>query len=340
MASFPLKVNPLMHEIAIGIDLGGTQVRAALVNRQGKLLARAEDLTDAEAGPDRVLAQIKALADDLIDVAGRASVVGIGVSTPGPIDTISGMARDIPTLAGFVDFPLKEELQKRFALPVSLENDGIAAALGEWRYGAGRGLDNLVYATVSTGIGGGVIADGRVLRGRKGMAGHIGHMSVMPDGALCPCGNKGCFEAYGSGTAFGKRAQKRAFACTETVLGADGAPVDSRAVFSAAREGDPLANELVDEEAQILGRGFTSLLHIYSPDMIIMGGGLSQEFDRLHPGIRNYIAEWAMPAFKDVPVVRSALGQNSGLVGAAALAFLATDPANTKPCLSKVVETE
>src|SRR5690606_14465658 len=176
VASFPLKVHPTMHEIAIGIDLGGTQVRAALVSEQGEVLARAEERTDATAGPDRVLAQIKTLADDLIAAVGSAFLVGIGVSTPGPIDTVSGIARDIPTLAGFADFPLKAELQNRFAFPVSLENDGIAAAIGEWRFGAGRGLENLVYATVSTGLGGGVIADGRVLRGRKGMAGHIGHM--------------------------------------------------------------------------------------------------------------------------------------------------------------------
>lgn len=325
MAPFPLKVHPIMQQIAIGIDLGGTQVRAALVNERGEILARAEERTDAMAGPGRVLAQIKALADGLIAATGSPFVVGIGVSTPGPIDTILGIARDIPTLAGFADFPLKAELQARFAFPVSLENDGIAAAIGEWQFGAGRGLENLVYATVSTGLGGGVIADGRVLRGRKGMAGHIGHMSVMPDGALCPCGNKGCFEAYGSGTAFTRRARERALTSTQTRLGADGRGIDSRAVFSAAREGDVLANQLIDEEAEILGRGFTSLLHIFSPQVIIMGGGLSHEFERLHPGILGYIAEWAMPAFKDVPVVRAALGQNSGLIGAAALAFLAAD---------------
>jgi glucokinase len=314
-----------MHEIAIGIDLGGTQVRAALVSADGRVLARAEDRTDAMAGPERVLAQIQALAGDLAAVAGTATVVGIGVSTPGPIDTVSGITRDIPTLAGFADFPLKAELQKCFAFPISLENDGIAAAIGEWQFGAGRGLENLVYVTVSTGIGGGVIADGRVLRGRKGMAGHVGHMSVMPDGALCPCGNKGCFEAYGSGTAFTRRAQERAFASTETRLGAGGDAIDSRAVFAAARAGDALAKDLIEEEAEILGRGFTSLLHIFSPDIIIMGGGLSHEFERLHPGIQRYIADCAMPAFKDVPVMRAALGQNSGLIGAAALSFLAAE---------------
>lgn len=314
-----------MQQIAIGIDLGGTQVRAALVNRQGEVLARTEERTDAKAGPARVLGQIEDLANGLIAGAAGASVVGIGVSTPGPIDTISGIALDIPTLSGFADFPLKADLRSRFDFPVSLENDGIAAAIGEWQFGAGRGLENLVYATVSTGLGGGVIADGRVLRGRKGMAAHIGHMSVMPDGALCPCGNRGCFEAYGSGTAFTRRAQERALRCEETLLGKGGQAIDSRGIFAAGRARDVLANRLIDEEAEILGRGLTSLLHIYSPDVIIVGGGLSHEFDRLYPGIRRHITQWAMPAFKDVDVVRAALGQNSGLVGAAALAFLDAD---------------
>ncbi|MDQ0456333.1 ROK family protein [Rhizobium paknamense] len=323
MAARALTADPASERIAVGIDLGGTRVRAALISEAGRMLARAEEPTAATAGPERVLAQIRHLVDGLTSSLGPIPLMGIGVSAPGPIDTVSGIARDIPTLLGFSDFPLKSELQKRFDFPVTLENDGIAAAIGEWQFGAGKGRQHLVYVTVSTGIGGGVIADGRVLRGRKGMAGHVGHMSVMPDGALCPCGNRGCFEAYGSGTAFTQRARERAFSCEEmTLLGTGGSTIDSRSVFAAARAGDGLANSLIDEEAQILGRGFVSLIHMFSPDLLIMGGGLSQEFERLRPGIQNYISQWAMPAFKDVMVTPAALGQNSGLVGAAALLFL------------------
>ncbi|EJT02129.1 ROK family protein [Rhizobium sp. CCGE 510] len=313
-----------MQQVAIGIDLGGTQVRAALVDEQGRILARLAEPTDALAGPDRVLAQICGLTDRLLAASNPASVVGVGVSAPGPLDTVAGIATDIPTLSGFVDFPLKAELQKRFPFSVDLENDAIAAAIGEWQFGIGKGLDNLVYVTVSTGIGGGVISDGRVVRGRKGMAAHVGHMSVVPNGEPCPCGNRGCFEAYGSGPAFARRAQMRAMESRETTLGG---AIDSRSVFAAARNGDRLANQLIDEEAEILGRGFTSLIHIFSPDIIVMGGGLSHEFDRLQPGIQAYISQWAMPAFKDVKVMLAALDQNSGLIGAAALAFLAEDVA-------------
>ena len=125
------------------------------------------------------------------DVA-RPRIRGVGISSPGPLDTVAGVALDVPTLKGFVDLPLRHMLEERLALPVQLENDGIAAALGEWRFGVGRGLAHLVYITVSTGIGGGVIADGRVLRGRGGMAGHVGHMTIVRDGTPCDCGNRGC----------------------------------------------------------------------------------------------------------------------------------------------------
>lgn len=323
MAACPLNGGHQMQRLAIGIDVGGTQVRAALVDERGTIVARVEDRTEAMAGPERVLSQMRRLVDRLFSNADPSSVVAVGVSAPGPTDTAAGVASDIPTLSGFADFPLKAEAQKLFPFPVSLENDGIAAAIGEWQFGAGKGLDNLVYVTVSTGIGGGVISDGRVVRGRKGMAGHVGHMSMVPNGALCPCGNKGCFEAYGSGTAFQLRARMQALECSDTTLGRGGSAIEGHSIFTAARNGDCLASRLIDEEAEILGRGFTSLIHIFSPDVVVMGGGLSHEFDRLQPGIQNYITTWAMPAFRDVEVRRAALGQNSGLIGAAAVAFLA-----------------
>lgn len=311
-----------MTRLAIGVDLGGTQVRAALVEEGGAIVARAETDTDAMAGPQAVLAQIEALAHGLAGTVDPARIVGVGVSTPGPVDTLTGVASDIPTLAGFAGFPLLSELRKRFGQPVSLENDGIAAAIGEWQFGAGQALDHIVYVTVSTGIGGGVISDKRVVRGRKGMAGHVGHMVLEPGGAACPCGGFGCFEAYASGTALARRGRAAAVAHPGSFSGMACEAVDGRAIFAADRAGDPVAVRLVDEQAEWLGRGFVNLLHVYSPDIIVMGGGIAQEFDRLRPGIEAHIAQHAMPAFRDVPVLRAALGTNSGLVGSAALAFL------------------
>ena len=284
--------------LAIAVDLGGTQVRAALVDTGGIIHNRAAVKTEAKAGPQAVLAQIVALVGEM----STPDVQGIGVASPGPLDTITGTALNLPTLKGFINFPLKAELQKRFALPVTLENDGIAAAIGEWRFGAGRGHDNLVYVTVSTGIGGGVIADGRVLRGRKGMAGHIGHMILVPGGDLCNCGNKGCFEAYGAGPAFMARSRAQSV---------------SGDVFASAAEHNPAAMALVKQEGEILGTGFTSLAHLYSPDVFIMGGGVSKGFAHLYPHIRAKFESSAMPAFQDVAIVAAALGDNAGLVGMA-----------------------
>ena len=297
-------------DLAVGIDLGGTQVRAALIDRDGNIHKRLSELTQANTGSDVVVGQIVDLTAQVLDGIARSRVLGAGVSSPGPLDTEKGLALDIPTIAGFTDFPLQATLAQRLGMPVFLENDGIAAAVGEWTFGAARGLANVVYVTVSTGIGGGVIVDGHVLRGRRGMAGHVGHMSFVRGGALCVCGNHGCFEAYGSGTAFTRRA-----------IAASGQLISAADVFAAAASGDGLAQTLIDEEAEILGQGFASLMHLFSPDILVMGGGLSNQFARLESGIAAALQASAMPPFRDTPVVPAALGNNSGLIGAASLVF-------------------
>ena len=296
--------------LAIGIDIGGTQLRVALVDGSGAILRRAAVRTEASAGPSAVIAQIAELVAQVTDGVDRSAVLGAGVSCPGPLDTITGTALGVPTLAGWTDIPVVRLIGAALDLPVRLENDGIAAANGEWRFGAGRGLANLVYVTVSTGIGGGIVLDGRLLHGRRGMAGHVGHMIVERDGVLCACGNRGCWEAYASGTAFAAAATKAAKPLA-----------DAKAVFDAARGGDALALSLVAEEADWLGIGVVSLAHLFSPQKIIIGGGLANGFDLLLPGIARRLAEGAMPAFRDVEVVPAMLGDNPGLVGAAALWF-------------------
>ncbi len=309
-----------MNDLAIGIDLGGTQVRAALIDEAGNVLARAALPTAAEAGPVVVTGQLREAAASVSAEVFRDRLVGVGVSSPGPIDTVRGVALSIPTLAGFVDVPFRQMIEDQIGLPVSLENDGIAAALGEWRFGAGRTYQNLIYVTVSTGIGGGVVSDGRLLHGRRGLAAHVGHMTIVRDGEMCLCGNRGCWEAYASGTAFAQRARIRADGVPSTLRNG-GPSIDGRAVFAAASRGDELACALVAEEADLLGVGVANLLHLYSPDIVVIGGGMANGFDLLRPGIVARIASAAMPSFRDAKIVRAALGDNSGLIGAAALAF-------------------
>jgi glucokinase len=310
-----------MNRLAIAIDLGGTRIRAALIDGKGFLVQRAEAPTAADAGCEVVVGQLHHIATSVIAGVAPDRVVGVGICAPGPLDAERGVALATPTIAGFIDLPLAAMLEERIGLPVRLENDGIAAALGEWRFGAGVGHRNLVYVTVSTGVGGGVVADGRVLRARRGMAGHVGHMTIVRDGEVCSCGNRGCWEAYASGTAFARRARLRAVSSPSTALGMNGAAIDGRAVFDAASRGDALARDLVSEEADLLGVGIVNLLHLYSPDVVVVGGGLSNGFDLLHPGIVARIKSAAMPPFRDTPVVRAGLGSDSGLLGASTLAF-------------------
>jgi glucokinase len=309
---------------AVAIDLGGTQLRAALVDRNRSLLRRHAMPTPAKDGAEAVVAAIASAARQVTAGLQSSDIFGIGLSSPGPIDAESGVALAVPTIAGFTNFPLRGAVEGALSQNVFLENDGITAAFGEWTQGAGKGLRSMVYVTVSTGIGGGVIADGRVLRGRKGLAGHVGHLCIDHGGLRCACGNTGCWEAYAAGPAFAARARSRARLAQGSSLHPNAGTLQPADVFSAAALGDQLALSLVEEEARLLGVGITTLLHLFSPERVIIGGGLSNAFDQLHPGISTYVRANAMPAFRDVEVVKSGLGGDSGLVGAAELVFAAT----------------
>lgn len=304
--------------LAIGLDLGGTQVRAAVVDG-ARVLRRAAARTDVVGGPASVMEQFAALVREVMDGEDLRSVAGIGIAAAGPLDTGTGVVLGIPTIPGWEGFALRQAIADRFGLPVVLENDAIAAAYGEWRHGAGRGLRHMVYVTVSTGIGGGAVVDGHLLRGRRGMAGHVGHLRLAPDdGPVCACGARGCFEALASGTALGIRAKAARMKGPSGYLGGISG-IEACHVFEGARAGDPQCLELVADEARLLGRGFTSIIHLFSPDRIVMGGGVAEGFDLLSDGIHAVIRAEAVAPFRDVPVVRAELGGNAGIVGAAAL---------------------
>ena len=302
----------------IAVDIGGTQVRVALF-RDDRLHQRAALPTDVRGGPSGVMDQIDALIEQVAAKDDRKTITGIGLSLAGPIDTESAVVTRIPTLPGWDGLPVAQALSERTGLPARVENDGIAATLGEWRYGAGRGVSNIVYLTVSTGIGGGAVVDGRLLHGRKGIAGHLGHMRMAQEGSTCSCGTVGCFEALASGSALSQRAAATADMSDHLAGIAQSRAVDARDVFEGARAGDSHCLHLVGEEAMYLGQGITSIIHIFSPDRVVMGGGVSNAFDQLEPGIHDVIRRDAMTPFRTVPVVKSALGDDSGLFGAARL---------------------
>ncbi|MEY4756296.1 MAG: hypothetical protein RJA34_1194 [Pseudomonadota bacterium] len=305
--------------LSIGVDLGGTQVRAALVDASGRLLARAAEKTDKTGGPQAVVQQILKLIAQVSAGADMAVIPAIGISAPGPLDSLAGVILDIPTLPGWINVPIRDWVSQALGKPVSLTNDGVAAAIGEWKFGAGRGYSDFVYVTVSTGIGGGVISDGRVLHGRRQLAGHIGHMTILPDGEFCTCGNQGCWEAQASGTALGKYAREQAKRSPASLLSRWGDAVGAKEVFEAALAGDQLSIDIVARQARLLGIGIVNLLHLYSPESVVVGGGVSHGFEQLELGMQGYVREHALPAFREVPIVRAQLGTDSGLIGAAAI---------------------
>lgn len=308
-------------KLAVGMDLGGTQARVALV-RDGQVVRRTAERTDVAGGPAAVLAQFDRMIRGVCSREERVALVSVGVSAPGPLDTDTGTVLHIPTLPGWEDFPLREVLGRELGLPVTVENDGIAAVYGEWKFGAGRGLRHMVFVTVSTGVGGGAVVDGNLLHGRRGMAAHMGHFRMAPDGPQCSCGATACFEAFAAGTALARRARE-ASRSGEGFLSkvAGERQVETRDVVAGAREGDEICIFLLAQEADYLGQGFTGLIHLFSPECVVMGGGVSNAFDLMSERIHAVIRRDAMQPFKDVPVVLAELGDNAGLVGAAALSL-------------------
>lgn len=295
--------------VFIGIDLGGTELRAAALDEQATILRHAQMPTAAEAGPAAVLDQMAQL---VAEVSSGLVPAAIGIGSPGPLDIASGTVLHAPMLRGWRDVPLARLVAERCGLPTRLENDANAAALAEWRLGAGRGLMHMVYVTVSTGIGGGIITDGRLLHGHRSLAGEIGHMMVTDQAVPCACGGLGCWEALASGRALARRAQ-------EAGMQAEG-PVTARLVAERAGRDDRMALRLMAEEARYLGLGFTNLLHLYAPQMIVMGGGLSACLPLMEAEITRIVAAHAMPAYRGIPIRAAALGPRAGVIGAALLA--------------------
>lgn len=301
----------------IGIDLGGTQLRAALVDPMGQVLRLERVATDRAGGPAAVVAQIEALVAAVRDQGTR----GIGIGIPGAFDGPAGTVLGIPALPGWNGVPLAAMLLERTGIACRLENDANVAALGEWHAGAGKGCAHFVYVTISTGIGAGVIVDGRLLRGFGGNAGEAGHTRISDDPAICSCGQTGCWEAVASGTALGRRARAAAQAEPDGAIArlAAGAVPGAQHVGEAARAGDAAALAILREEAFYLGAGFVNLQHLYGPQRIVFGGGVSALLGLMQDEIATVMAARRLPGFAAIPVMPAALGDMAGVVGAAGL---------------------
>lgn len=298
-----------------GIDLGGTLMRVAVADGRGQIRHQQKRLTGAQRGPEAVIEDLVEGVRNAAKAAGlrvpdlEALVVGV----PGPVDTRRGTVLTPPNLPGWHHVPLAAILRRRLRVRAYLENDANLAAVGEHRRGAGRGADNLIYVTISTGIGGGLILDGRLYRGSTGTAGEVGHMVVVPDGPRCSCGNRGCLEAVASGTGIARRA--RVLMQGRRRPGAT--PVSAEWVVTAARAGDRLAAAVLIEAGTALGRALGSLVNLLNPEVIILGGGVSQAGRLLMSPMRASLADASFPEARAATrIVRARLGQDAGLVGA------------------------
>jgi len=313
-----------MDKYIVGVDLGGTRIRACLADERGTILVRANRLTLAEEGQDAVLRRIVEAVREAIGKHKASDLAGVGIGAPGPLDPKTGVIFTPPNLPGWHNVPLKAILEKALGLPVYAGNDANLAALGERHFGAGQGVDDLVYITVSTGIGGGVIADGKLLVGADGAAGEVGHHTIDVHGPRCNCGNVGCLEVMAAGPAIAGYAIAAIQRGEETLIAAlareTGDVVTAAHVTQAAHAGDAVARRIMRQVGEYIGVGVVNLLHLFNPRLVIIGGGVAMGAGELLFGpIREVVQERAMEIYRPTRIVPADLGDDVGLLGAVAL---------------------
>jgi len=314
--------------LVLGIDLGGTKILTAVTNKQGEMLSRDHSVTPAKEGQEAVVKSILESVGRALDQAHIAAsdLTAIGVGAPGLSNPETGVLFTSPNLPGWKDVPLRDIIGKKLGSKAFLINDANAAAIGELHFGAGRGTSNFIYITVSTGIGGGIIVDGKIYTGSTGTAGELGHMVIDDDGPKCNCGNTGCWETLASGTALAREAKDRIREgmATSILQYADDniEKINAEAIHEAAQAGDKLANELIAQTAYYLGVGLANLINIFNPEVIVIGGGLSNIGDMLlKPAFEEAGRRAFKPAYQAARFARAELGRNSGVLGAAAFAL-------------------
>lgn len=311
-------------EIILGVDIGGTKIAVALATAQGEILSRGYNLTPTPTNPDVIIDTIFTTIEKTISAGkSKSQLLGIGIAAAGIIDSDAGKVIFSPNLPGWHDVPLRDTIQHKFGISTYLGNDATLAALGEWCFGVRKKVANLIYITVSTGIGGGIIADGKLCTGSRGVAGEIGHMTIDVNGPRCNCGNIGCWEALASGTALAREAAKQIIQGVPTsiieLVDGDMSKIDAKVVFLAAKQGDELAKELISQLAYYFGVGLANLVNIFNPELILVGGGVAKMGDLLLQPAIKVVKERAFRTSADAVEIKPALlGDDSSVLGAVA----------------------
>lgn len=311
----------------LAFDLGGTKFAFGVVAENGEVLGSDKIETLAKQGPEQAIQRVNLAAQALLQKLNikPAELIGIGIASPGPLDISKGCVDGSPNLPGWSGYSIETGLSSFFNLPARIDNDANAAALGEYKFGAGKNKKNMVYITVSTGIGGGVIVDGRLMRGANGNAAELGHLTLNIHGPACPCGANGCFEMYASGTAIARRTREaiQAGAQSQMIeLAGRAEDITTHHILAALQNSDALAQKIWDETTEYLGRGLAVVINTFNPELIVVGGGVTATGDLLFTPVREKALRYAFPRLAAVcSIVPAGLGSNVGVVGAAACAF-------------------
>ncbi len=314
----------------LAFDLGGTKFAFGVVAENGEVLGSDKIETLAQQGPEQAIQRVNLAAQSLLQKLNIKSeeLIGIGIASPGPLDISKGCVDGSPNLPGWTGYSIEQGLSTFFNLPARIDNDANAAALGEYKFGAGKNKKNMVYLTVSTGIGGGVIVDGRLMRGANGNAAELGHLTLNINGPACPCGANGCFEMYASGTAIARRTREAIQAgAPSQILSLAGSleKITTHHILDALQKEDELAKKIWNETTEYLGRGLAVVINTFNPELIVVGGGVTAAGELLFKPVREKALRYAFPRLAAVcSIVPAGLGSNVGVVGAAACAFEST----------------
>ncbi len=320
----------------VGVDIGGTNLVVGAMPADGSREIGVHTLpTRADLGADAVVRRICEMIETTIATvlretgATRGQFAGVGIGCPGPLDREKGVVIVTPNL-GWTDFPLRDRITAEVGMPATLDNDANCATLGEWWLGAAKGGRHVVGFTLGTGIGGGLILDGRLFHGASDVAGEIGHTTIEANGRRCGCGNYGCLEAYASGPAIAMRAREALANGEHSLLhelsGGDLSRLTAALVYKASKQGDVIASEVVKETARFLGIGVANILNVYNPDVVVLAGGVAQAGDSLFVPLRAEVRRRAFkPAVDACRIVPGSLDGSAGMVGAVA-AFLEEHP--------------
>jgi glucokinase len=313
------------NRYTLGVDIGGTKIDTALVDASGKILSSHYRLIGPSKTPEKVIAEIiDSVRVCLHESGGSAAALGIGVA--GQIDPIQGIVRRSPNLPDWQDVPLAASLSDALNLPVLINNDVRVITWGEWQHGAGKGVNDLVCLFLGTGVGGGIVSNGRLLEGCRNTAGELGHMTVVAGGRKCHCPNEGCLEAYVGGWAIAERAQDAAEANPSggkllTGLAGKISDITSITVSQAYKDHDPLAQRIVKDTARYLAAGIISIVNAFNPCLIILGGSVIQGLPDLIPlAEKRVFAQALQTPVEGLRITTAALGNQAGVIGAAALA--------------------